>query len=118
MSDTCKWLHIQLERLPMIKFPFKLEQLPDNGIYFLYEEGESWGHGGFKPRIVRIGTHKNGNFRSRIREHYLLDESKMNFDSNKAAPRERSIFRKHIGRALLNKSQDVFDWTSEIYRKN
>jgi hypothetical protein len=67
-----------------------------------------WGHGGFRPRVVRIGTHKDGNFRSRIIEHYLLDESKMNFDSSKAAPRERSIFRKHIGRALLNKRQDDY----------
>lgn len=123
MSDTCKWLHIQLEQLPIIKFPFKLEQLPENGIYFFYEDGELWGHGGFKPRIVRIGTHKDGNFRSRIKEHYLLDESKMNFDRNKAAPRERSIFRKHIGRALLNKRRDDYlkiweiDFTSRKSRK-
>lgn len=117
----CRWLHNQLEQLPIVKFPFKVEELPKNGIYFFYEDGEYWGHGGVKPRIVRIGTHKDGNFRSRIKEHYLLDESKMNFDSNKAAPRERSIFRKHIGRALLNKRRDDYlkiweiDFTS---RKN
>ncbi len=81
MSENCKWLHIQLEQITVIKFPFKLEDLPENGIYFFYEDGEIWGHGGIKPRIVRIGTHKDGNFRSRIKEHYLLDESKMNFGS-------------------------------------
>lgn len=108
MSELCKWLHEQLEQLPLIRFPFKLEQLPKNGIYFLYEDGEIWGHGGHKSRIVRIGTHKDGNFRSRIREHFLLDESKMNFDANKPAPRERSIFRKHIGRSLLNKVHDDY----------
>jgi len=108
MSDLCKWLHEQLEQLPLIRFPFELEQLPKNGIYFFYEKGEIWGHGGNKLRIVRIGTHKEGNFRSRIREHYLLDESKMNFDSAKPAPHERSIFRKNIGRALLNKTKDDY----------
>ena len=123
MSDMCRWLHIQLEQLPIVRFPFKVEQLPENGIYFFYEDGEYWGHGGFKPRIVRIGTHKDGNFRSRIKEHYLLDESKMNFDSNKPAPRERSIFRKHIGRTLLNKRRDDYlkiweiDFTSIKSRK-
>ncbi len=105
MSDQCKWLHAQLEKLPLFKYPFDLNNLPDNGIYFLYEKGETWGHGEDKPRIVRIGSCKNGNFRSRISEHYLLDERKMNFNSKQAAPKERSIFRKNIGRALLNKQK-------------
>lgn len=108
MSELCKWLHGQLEQLPLVKFPLKLEQLPENGIYFFYEDGEIWGHGGNKPRIVRIGTHKEGNFRSRIKEHYLLDESKMNFDRNKPKPSDRSIFRKNIGRALLNRDSDDY----------
>jgi hypothetical protein len=98
----------------MVNFPFNLEQLPENGIYFFYEKGESWGHGGTKPRIVRVGTHRDGNFRSRIKEHYLLDQSKMDFDRDKPAPRERSIFRKHIGRALLNGRQDDYLKTWEI----
>ena len=98
----CKWLHEELRQLPLIRYPFSLEKLPKNGIYFFYEEGEFWGHGGNKSRIVRVGTHKNGNFRSRIAEHFLLKESKMNFDFMKPAPKDRSIFRKNIGRALLN----------------
>ena len=108
MSELCKWLHEQLELSPPISFPFKLGQLPENGIYFFYEEGEVWGHGGNKPRIVRIGTHRNGNFRSRIGEHYLLNESWMNFNENKPKPSDRSIFRKNIGRALLNKDEDSY----------
>lgn len=108
MSDLCKWLHEQLEQLPLIRFPFKLEELPRNGIYFFYEEGEIWGHGGSKPRIVRIGTHREGNFRSRIKEHYLLDQSRMNFDRNKPKPSDRSIFRKNIGKALLNRDKDDY----------
>ena len=108
MSEHCKWLHEQLEKLPLIKYPFRLEELPKNGIYFFYEDKEVWGHGGYKLRIVRIGTHKNGNFRSRIKEHFLLDESKMNFDVTKPAPHERSIFRKNIGRVLLNREKDSY----------
>jgi hypothetical protein len=108
MSERCKWLHEQLEQLSLIKFPFKMEHLPENGIYFFYEQCEIWGHGGNKPRIVRIGTHKDGNFRSRIAEHYLLDEAKMNFNAGRPAPHERSIFRKHVGSALLNQHNDDY----------
>jgi hypothetical protein len=59
-------------------------------------------------RIVRIGTHKEGNFRSRIKEHFLLDESRMGFDKDKPKPSDRSIFRKNIGRALLNRDGDNY----------
>jgi len=97
-----------LEELPFIRFPFELKTLPENGVYFFYEDGEIWGHGGYKSRIVRIGAHKDGNFRSRIKEHFLLDESKMNFDVANPAPHDRSIFRKNIGRALLNKAKDDY----------
>ena len=43
-------------------------------------------------RIVRIGTHKR----------------KMDFDEDKTKPSDRSIFRKNIGRALLNKDKDSY----------
>lgn len=93
----------------MVRYPFRLEWLPKSGIYFFYEKGEIWGHGGVKPRIVRIGTHSGeGNFRSRIGEHFLLDESRMNFDKDKPKPSDRSIFRKNIGRALLNRNGDPY----------
>lgn len=119
MSELCKWLHEQLEQLPLIEFPFELGQLPENGIYFFYENGEIWGHGGDKQRIVRIGTHKDGNFRSRIKEHFLLDESKMNFDATTPKPSDRSIFRKHIGRALLNRNNDAYlkTWDKDFIKK-
>ena len=103
-QELCKWLHEQLGHLPVAEYPLNLDQLPRNGIYFFYEKGEVWGHGGNKPRIVRIGTHKSDNFRSRIKEHFLLDDRKMSFDSMKSAPKDRSIFRKNIGRALLKKN--------------
>ena len=121
MSELCKWLHEQLEQLPLFRFPFKLEQLPRNGIYFFYEQGEIWGHGGSHLRIVRIGTHRDGNFRSRIAEHFLLDESKMNFGRDKSKPSDRSIFRKNIGKALLNQRKDNYLQVWEIdytYKKH
>ena len=109
MSETCKWLHEQLELLPVFKYPFDLKLLPNNGVYFFYEEGEMTEHGyGLKPRIVRIGTHKENNFQSRISEHFLLNESKMNFTIANPKPSDRSIFRKNIGRALLNKNNDYY----------
>ena len=94
MCNQCKWLHEKLQQFPLTKFPFKLEQLPKNGIYFFYEIGETWGHGEKAQRIVRVGTHKDGNFRNRIKEHYLLDDKKMNFHEYKPKPSDRSIFRK------------------------
>jgi hypothetical protein len=101
-SSTCAWLHQQIEVLPLIRFPFDMKHLPLDGIYFFYEKGEIWGHGDSrtsnnnnKPRIVRIGTHKDGNFKSRIAEHFLLDENeKVNFTANTSAPHDPSIFRK------------------------
>lgn len=108
MSEECKWLHEKLELLPLIKYPFGLKSLPVSGIYFFYEDGEIWGHGGNKLRIVRIGTHKKDNFRSRIAEHFLFNESKMNFNRDNPKPSDRSIFRKNIGRTLLNRYEDPY----------
>lgn len=114
-TEYCHWLHNVLEELPMILYPFDTNILPVNGIYFFYQEGEFWGHGGNEPKIVRIGTHREGNFRSRIKEHFLFDDSKMNFDQMKMKPSDRSIFRKNIGRTLLNKEKDDY---LEIWNKD
>jgi hypothetical protein len=108
MSELCEWLHERLEQLPLVKFPFNPENLPDNGIYFFYEAGEECRHGVAKSRIVRIGTHQEGNFRSRIAEHFLPDDRKMDFDRNRSAPHDRSIFRKNIGRVLLVRDNDSY----------
>ena len=64
-------------------------------------------------------------FRSRVSEHFLLNESKMNFNQANPKPSDRSIFRKNIGRALLTKQSDFdylkvwnIDFTSRINRTN
>lgn len=108
MSETCQWLHQILEELPLVTYPFGLSSLPENAIYFFYEEGETWGHGGDNLRIVRVGTHRGGTFRGRMNEHYLVNDSKMDFDIHSARPHDRSIFRKNIGRALLNRDGDNY----------
>lgn len=108
MSNTCQSLHEYVSALPRIAYPFEVTTLPRNGIYFFFENGEQWGHGGSRQRIVRVGTHRDGNFRSRISEHYLLDNRKMNFDATRPAPHDRSVFRKNLGRALLNRSKDPY----------
>jgi hypothetical protein len=72
---------------------FNEQGIPENGIYILFEKGEC-AHS--TDRIVRIGTHTGKNkLRSRLKEH--LNENK-----------DRSIFRKNIGRAFLNKDKDPF----------
>jgi hypothetical protein len=107
-AALCEWLHQSLATLPLFSYPFDVEELPRNGVYFFYESGEYCGHPNGKPRIVRVGTHRDGNFRSRIAEHFLLNEQKMAFTQDQPGPHERSIFRKHIGRALLTKSGDPY----------
>jgi hypothetical protein len=107
-SDLCEWLHRSLDALPLFSYPFDLAGLPDNGIYFFYESGECCGHPGASSRIVRVGTHRDGNFQSRIAEHFLLDERKMSFTQDQSAPHDRSIFRKNIGRAVLNRTGDSY----------
>ena len=116
-TKECAWLHKILSSCPIISYPFDVEKLPKNGIYFFYEKGEFNAHDG-KPGIVRVGTHKGDNFRSRISEHYLLDGMRR-FNSNSPAPKDRSIFRKNIGRALLNKRNSTYlpIWEKDFTKK-
>lgn len=89
MSDLCACLHKSFGALVRHRFSFDIGMLPRNGIYILFERGEA-GHE--TDRIVRVGTHTgNGKLPSRLREHFLNEN------------KDRSIFRKNIGRALLNR---------------
>jgi len=75
-------------------FPFDAETSPLNGVYILFEKGET-GHGA--DRIVRIGAHTGvDQLRSRLVQHFMLEN------------KDRSIFRKNIGRAILNRDHDPF----------
>lgn len=94
----CKKLHENFNSLKRYYFPFNPEELPRNGIYILFEKGEKAHEG---DRIVRIGTHTGkGQLASRLMQHFVMEN------------KDRSIFRKNIGRAILNKNNDPFlkDW--------
>lgn len=94
MNSVCKQLHHIVHRLKRHRYPFDVSELPKNGLYLLFEEGET-GHDG--ERIVRIGTHTGENqLRSRIKQHFIKEK------------KDRSIFRKNIGRALLHQNNDPF----------
>lgn len=94
MSALCAELHSLARRGSLHTFPFDRKRLPLNGIYVLFETGEE-AHGG--GRIVRVGTHTGDNqLPSRLMQHFVNEN------------KDRSIFRKNIGRALLNKAADPF----------
>ena len=94
MSELCTRLH-HLSRTRMVhQHPIDTDRVPRNGIYLVFENGER-GHGG--DRIVRVGTHTGHNqLRSRLREHFIREN------------KDRSIFRKNIGRALLASLDDPY----------
>lgn len=93
-SDYCGTLHQWFNRMKKYSFPFEIYEIPKNGIYILFEKGEL-GHS--INRIVRIGTHTGNNqLSSRLNQHFINEN------------KDRSIFRKNIGRALLAKDNDPF----------
>jgi hypothetical protein len=89
-------LHELFNATKRFRFPFhqEIELIPKNGVYLIFENGEKhqqW------DRIVRVGTHTgNDQLRSRLYQHFL--------NPNK----NRSIFRKNIGRCLLNKADNPY----------
>ncbi len=106
--NGCEQLHRLLEAKPLIRYPYAPDALPQNAVYFMYEDAQTWGHGRDEPRIVQVGTHKDGNLAPRLAEQFLLSERKMDFGVENAAPKDRSILRKSIGRAFLNKADDPY----------
>jgi len=90
-ENICEEIHNTVAKLKIYKFPFNLEEIYMNGIYVLFEKYEE-AHG--TARIVRIGTHTgDDNLPVRLKEHFMKEN------------KDRSIFRKNIGRALINKNQ-------------
>jgi hypothetical protein len=109
MKSVCEVIHRFAHGLRRYHFPFDPSDLPCNGVYILFEDGEL-AHGG--DRIVRIGSHTGaGRLAKRLNEHFLVPN------------KDRSIFRKNIGRALLNRAHDPFlrqwewDFTTRAVRE-
>ena len=94
MSNECADIHRLSQTLERHSFPFNEIKIPLNGIYILFQKGES-AHS--QDRIVRVGTHTGKDrLRLRLKEHFLTEN------------KDRSIFRKNIGGALLNKKNNPF----------
>tara|TARA_R110002096_G_scaffold383943_1_gene577902 strand:+ start:134 stop:1192 length:1059 start_codon:yes stop_codon:yes gene_type:complete len=109
-KSACQCIHDHVTQLPPMDKSALDACSISNGLYFIYEKHER-SHG--RDRIVRIGTHTgDGNLIKRIFEH--------TFTPNK----DRSIFRKHIGRCILAKRNDPFlkqwelDLTSKVARED
>jgi len=105
MNETCKLLHKWFNSLPRLNFPFDKNSVPLNGIYILFEKGEI-AHN--TKRVVRIGTHTGKDqLPSRLFQHFVNEN------------KDRSIFRKNIGRAILNKAKDDFieQWELDLTTK-
>jgi hypothetical protein len=91
---ACERLHAWANSLPVFHCPFDRSEIPANGLYILFERGET-GHG--TNRIVRFGTHTGeGQLPSRLCQHFVKEN------------KDRSIFRKNVGRAMLTRDHDPF----------
>ena len=103
--SVCGDIHGLFHQMRTFSFPFDAGQILRNGIYVLFEQGEH-GHGGH--RIVRVGTHTGeGQLRSRLKQHFVKEN------------KDRSIFRKHVGRAILHKHDDAFleQWNLDLTKR-
>lgn len=111
IEEMCGSIHKAFRSLKRFRYPFDGIEMPLNGLYVFFEKGE-FSHGG--DRIVRVGTHTGKDqLRSRLMQH-IVNENK-----------DRSIFRKNVGRALLNKAGDSEmlkmwdrDMTTAMAKKN
>jgi hypothetical protein len=105
-SNKCEEIHKLFNKAERFNFPFDEKKIPQNGIYIIFEKGEK-AHKG--DRIVRIGTHTGENqLASRLIQHFVNEN------------KDRSIFRKNIGRALLNKQKDSYleKWEIDLTTKD
>jgi hypothetical protein len=105
INEKCNRLHHLFGELERMQFPFDENKIPMNGIYVLFEKGEN-GHG--TDRIVRVGTHTGKDqLRSRLKQHFINEK------------KDRSIFRKNIGRTILNHDNDPFleQWELDLTKR-
>jgi hypothetical protein len=105
IDEKCDRLHHLFGELERMQFPFDENKIPKNGIYILFEKGEE-GHG--TDRIVRVGAHTGKDqLRSRLKQHFINEK------------KDRSIFRKNIGRTILNLDNDPFleQWELDLTKR-
>lgn len=105
INRMCEKLHKVFNALPRFDASCVSELPFDNGIYILFEKGEKFGE---LDRIVRVGTHTSDHrLKTRLKDHFL----RKNHDG--------SIFRKNIGKAILNAEKDPYlvNWTTDTSKR-
>ena len=96
MRNIVLELHQIFNEQKRYSFPFEhfINEIPKNGIYIIFENGEKYKN---LDRIVRVGTHTGNNqLHSRLNQHFIKEN------------KNRSIFRKNIGRCFLNKESNPY----------
>lgn len=88
---------------------------PERGVYFFFEPGETRSTSGSGPRVVRVGTHalktdSTTTLWSRLRQ----DRGNLGGARPDGGNHRVSIFRLHVGTALIAKQPDR--WPPEITR--
>ncbi len=84
-------IYALISRLPRYSYLTDARFLPNNGIYFFFEKGEN--RIGSGERLVRVGTHRGQDrLKKRLNYHFK-------------GTRDTSVFRKHIGGAIINKQE-------------
>ena len=88
------WLHRLFERLPRYDWR-DIDAIPfDDGIIIVYERSETYR--GY-ARVVFVGTHAApGRLKQRLMDHFEREN------------RNASVFRRNIGKALLNRAKDPY----------
>lgn len=100
-STRCDRLHKLFCAMPRYTWD-QISQIPfADGIYIMFEKSEQY-HG--MERIVRVGTHTSADrLKTRLLDHFVRE----NHDG--------SIFRKNVGKAILNAYRDPYlaTWTMD-----
>ncbi len=102
MSEICGQIHELFRSRTPLQHPVDQMDVPPDGLFAIFDIGEH-AHGG--NRIVRLGAHRAaGGLFHRIQEHLDGDN------------KDRSILKKAIGRAILNRRHDPFlrDWNIDL----
>lgn len=97
ISIKGKYLLVDLDIIP---------NFPKGGVYFFFEPDEHRSETGFGNRVVRVGTHglrigSKSTLKGRLAQHRGFIRGKHPGSGNHRG----SIFRKHIGYALINKNK-------------
>lgn len=105
-TNLCKAVHEFFNQMPRMNYKTISDISFANGIYIMFEKGQKYGE---LDRIVRIGTHTSDDrLKNRLRDHFI--------SKNK----DGSIFRKNIGKAILNKNYDtyLYIWSLDTSNRN